>query len=80
MAPPGMNAAAMSTYRMLADFGYVAGPLLLGALADGFGASTALYVTAVGLVCFGFLFARFAPETYKRQQRLVVPQPAAAKD
>ena len=79
MAPPGMNAAAMSTYRMLADFGYVAGPILLGAAADGFGASKALYGTAVGLVIVGLLFARFAPETYKRGQRVGQPEPAAAK-
>jgi DHA1 family multidrug resistance protein-like MFS transporter len=76
MAPPGMNAAAMSTYRMLADFGYVAGPLLLGLLADGFGTNTALYTTAIGLVIFGLLFARYAPETYRRGKRLLPPQPA----
>ena len=33
-APPGMNAAAMSTYRMTADAGYVVGPIGLGLLAD----------------------------------------------
>jgi len=78
MAPPGMNAAAMSTYRMLADFGYVAGPLLLGFVADGFGASTALYATATGLVVFGLLFARFAPETYKRNKQTPQPHPIPA--
>ena len=31
VAPAGMNAAAMSAYRMLADLGYVVGPLVLGA-------------------------------------------------
>ena len=76
MAPPGMNAAAMGTYRMLADFGYVAGPLLLGAAADAFGASSALYGTAVGLVVCGLLFAIFAPETHRGGRRLV-PPPAA---
>ena len=76
MAPPGMNAAAMSTYRMLADFGYVAGPLLLGAAADAFGANTALYGTAVGLVICGLLFALFAPETHRGGRRLVAPPPA----
>ncbi len=68
-APPGMNAAAMSSYRMFSDFGYVAGPLLLGLVADGFGANTALAVTAALLVIAGLLFARFAPETYRRAGR-----------
>src|SRR4030095_7623761 len=30
VAPPGMNAAAMSGFRMLADLGYVVGPIALG--------------------------------------------------
>jgi MFS family permease len=33
-APPGMNATAVSTYRMLADLGYVVGPIALGLAAD----------------------------------------------
>lgn len=35
-------AAVMSTYRMLSDAGYVLGPLVLGIIADGFGAESAL--------------------------------------
>ena len=31
---PGMNAAAMSTFRMLAETGYVLGPMVLGLVAD----------------------------------------------
>ncbi|MGN6674705.1 MAG: MFS transporter [Thermomicrobiales bacterium] len=64
-APPGMNAAAMSTYRMLADAGYVVGPLLLGAIADAAGANTALAFTAVLLVTTSTLFGLLAPETYR---------------
>lgn len=66
MAPAGMNAAAMSSYRMLSDFGYVAGPLLIGVMADTLGNNTALGVTATMLVVVGTLFARFAPETLRR--------------
>lgn len=66
MAPAGMNAAAMSSYRMLSDFGYVAGPLLIGVMADTLGGNTALGVTATMLVVVGTLFARFAPETLRR--------------
>ena len=65
VAPSGMNAAAMSAYRMLSDLGYVVGPLLLGAVTDLFGADTALGGTAVLLVAVAILFGRLAPETYR---------------
>lgn len=69
-APPGMNAAAMSSYRMLSDFGYVAGPLLLGFVADAAGADAALAGAALGLTVIAALFARFAPETYRATRPL----------
>src|SRR5690606_39915549 len=34
IAPPGMTASAMGTFRAISDSGYVIGPLALGALAD----------------------------------------------
>ena len=64
-APPGMNAAAMSAYRMLADLGYVIGPLTLGAITDIFGAGAALTTAALLLVAAAALFAVYAPETYR---------------
>lgn len=69
-APAGMNAAAMSTYRMLSDCGYVVGPLLLGYVADTAGANVALAGAALFLGFVSFSFARFAPETYR------APRPA----
>lgn len=65
VAPPGMNAAAMSTYRMLSDLGYVVGPIALGVLTDLFGADAALTTAAALMVIVAVLFARFAPETYR---------------
>jgi DHA1 family multidrug resistance protein-like MFS transporter len=65
VAPPGMNAAAMSAYRMLSDLGYVVGPIALGAITDLFGSESALAGTAALLVLVALLFARFAPETYR---------------
>jgi MFS family permease len=65
VAPPGMNAAAMSAYRMLSDLGYVVGPIALGAITDLFGSESALAGTAALLVVVALLFARFAPETYR---------------
>jgi MFS family permease len=64
-APPGMNAAVMSTYRMLSDAGYVLGPLALGIIADSLGAPTALLVAGSLLFGSAVLFARFAPEVYR---------------
>jgi MFS family permease len=64
-APPGMNAAAMSTFRMTGDAGYVIGPLALGLLADIYGPVTALVVAASLLVLAGVAFAVMAPETYR---------------
>src|SRR5207302_1887731 len=67
-APPGMNAAVMSTYRMLSDAGYVLGPLALGIIADSFGATPALVVAGSLLVISALLFGRFAPESYRPGQ------------
>jgi MFS transporter, DHA1 family, multidrug resistance protein len=64
-APGGMNAAALSTYRMLADMGYVVGPIVLGLVADVAGANAALASTATMLVAVAVLFARLAPETFR---------------
>ena len=64
-APAGMNAAALSTYRMLADLGYVVGPIALGLAADLAGADVALGATALLLTAVALLFARLAPETYR---------------
>jgi MFS family permease len=65
VAPPGMNAAAMSTFRMLSDLGYVVGPIVLGLAADAVGANATLAATAALLVIVGAVFLRWAPETYR---------------
>ena len=61
-----MNAAAMSTFRMLAETGYVLGPIVLGLIADVFGANAALGWTSALLVAVGLLFGIFAPEKRRR--------------
>ena len=60
-----MNAAAMSTFRMMGDAGYVIGPLALGLVADIWGPVTALLVSASLLVAVGAAFALIAPETHR---------------
>lgn len=64
-APGGMNAAALSTYRMLADLGYVVGPIVLGLVADLAGTNAALVATALLLTVVALAFARLAPETLR---------------
>jgi MFS family permease len=65
-APPGMNAAVISTNRMLSDAGYVLGPLILGIVSDAAGAPAALSVAAALLALSAVLFGRLAPETRPR--------------
>ena len=67
-APAGMTASAMGTYRMLADAGYVAGPLMLGFAADIMSTETALYLTGGMVFAAGIMFAVLAPETYRRER------------
>jgi MFS family permease len=64
-APPGMNAAAMSGYRMVSDVGYVIGPVLIGLLVDWRGAEAGLLLAAGLLGAVGLLFARYAPERWQ---------------
>jgi len=66
-APPGLNATTMSVFRMAGDAGYVAGPILLGMLADSHGPDVALILSAALLTGAGILFAILAPETYRRK-------------
>jgi MFS family permease len=63
-APLGMNATAMSAFRMTADAGYVIGPLLLGLIADLYGPVVSLLSAAFLLLLVGALFALLAPETH----------------
>lgn len=63
-APPGMNASAMSLFRMTGDAGYVIGPLALGLIADVLGPTAALVLSAVLIMSIGVAFAVAAPETY----------------
>ena len=64
-APPGMNAVAMSTFRMTADAGYVIGPIVLGLVADAYGPVAALLGAAAVLVAVALTFAVVAPETHR---------------
>ncbi|MDE0419593.1 MAG: MFS transporter [Gammaproteobacteria bacterium] len=64
-APEGMNAAAMGSYRMLSDVGYVVGPILLGWLGDAGGLDLPLWTAAGSLFLMAALFGLFASETVR---------------
>ena len=64
-APHGMNAAAMGSYRMLSDVGYVVGPILLGWLGDAGGLEAPLWAAAASLFLMAGLFGVFAAETVR---------------
>jgi multidrug resistance protein len=68
-ASPGMNAAVMSSYRMLSDGGYVLGPLVLGLIASSLGAPAALVVAGSLLFISAVLFGVFAPEGYRPRRQ-----------
>ena len=62
-APRDATAAALGTYRAVADLGYVVGPLLLGAIADLAGPAEALLFTSLLTAAAAVAFALRAPET-----------------
>jgi MFS family permease len=64
-APAGMNAAAMSSFRMLGDIGYVVGPLGLGLLVDLSSAEWTLAVSASLIAMVAVAFGLRAPETWR---------------
>jgi DHA1 family multidrug resistance protein-like MFS transporter len=61
-SPPGMNASAMSAFRMTADAGYVLGAPVLGLLADLTSSTVAIISASVVLVSIGAIFAVTPPE------------------
>ena len=64
-APRGMNAAALSTFRMTGDAGYVLGPFLLGLFVDVFNTIVALLIAMSMSLLVGLAFAIWAPESHK---------------
>jgi predicted MFS family arabinose efflux permease len=68
-APPGMNAAAIGTFRAVGDAGYVIGPFALGAIVDIWGSLLALMIAAAAMALAGMIFALFAPESFAGQAR-----------
>jgi MFS family permease len=74
-ARAGQTAATMGGYRMIADSGYVLGPLILGAIADVITPDAALWFCTILSIIAGVGFWRFAPETFPRVSTRDGPPP-----
>ncbi len=64
-APPGMNAASMSAFRLTSDIGYVLGPIAMGLIVDGSGPVVAVMASAALLILIGLTFAFLATESHR---------------
>ncbi|MCH8901796.1 MAG: MFS transporter [Chloroflexi bacterium] len=66
--PSGARGVGMGLFRTYSDIGFVAGPLLLGWIADATGSfGWALWLNAALLAACALLFGLFARETVERQ-------------
>lgn len=63
VAPVGRVGAALGSYRMVGEAGYVAGPLTLGYISDIGSARLAYFVAAGLVIATGLAFTLLAPET-----------------
>ena len=69
----------MGLFRTYSDIGFVAGPLLLGWIADATGSfSWALWLNAALLAACALLFSLFARETVERRPGPASPPTAAS--
>lgn len=66
LAPADLRGRIFGYFRSVSDFGYIIGPLLIGAMIDRFGYGTPLMATAVMFLISGVAFWAFAPEFHRR--------------
>jgi MFS family permease len=63
VAPPRQRGSIVGVYRFWRDLGFAAGAILIGLLADGFGASAAILVVAALTAGSGLIVALRMRET-----------------
>lgn len=69
IVPAGSVGPAMGLYRTISDLGLVLGPVLLGAIVDGWGYDPAFALNAVVMLVATVLFAAAARETTGKNAR-----------
>ncbi len=70
VADPAWRGGALGVYRLWRDGGYAVGPLVLGAVAVGFGLPAAFWAIVVLMGVSGLLVVVFMRETEPRRRRL----------
>ncbi|MFQ5826710.1 MAG: MFS transporter, partial [Dehalococcoidia bacterium] len=73
IAPAGRYGSTLGLYRTLSAVGLLAGPLVLGWLADTQGLAFPLWFNAALVLTVAILFALFAKETMRRPRKEVIP-------
>ncbi len=68
VSPPGARGLTMGLFRTFSDLALVAGPVLLGWVAEISDYSWALYLDAAIVLAGSILFGLFAQETLRRSQ------------
>jgi MFS family permease len=71
IAPSELEGTLIGSYRFFRDMGYFVGPLLLGAMADRLGLTTAFYATSLILLIAMVSIQFQAKETVERDGRTV---------
>ncbi len=66
IAPSELEGTLIGSYRFFRDMGYFVGPLLLGAIADNMGLTTAFYATSLILLAAMAVIQIQAKETIER--------------
>jgi len=66
IAPSELEGTLIGSYRFFRDMGYFIGPLLLGAIADSMGLTTAFYATSLILLTAMASIQIQAKETVER--------------
>jgi MFS family permease len=74
LAPRGSMGEFLGLWRLIGDGGALAGPLMVGAVADALALSPAIYAIAAVGMASAFILGFFVPETLKQQ-----PAPAPVR-
>lgn len=69
LAPPDARGEFLGVWRLVGDMGFMAGPLLIGAIADMLLLGSAVWVIAGTGWAASLIFAFFVPETLKRKRK-----------
>jgi len=73
LAPPHERGEFLGVWRLIGDMGFMAGPLVIGAIANTLVLSSAVWVIAATGWAASGIFAFFVPETLKKKRKISTP-------